>query len=77
MNADFMALAKSVANSIEQDKMGDALLEMDADLQKDFLLAYVDHAIRKIEQFKIRYFTDDHAKNAFRMNIFLMLGGQP
>ena len=55
--ADVRCLAQSVANSIEQDKAAGAYVAMDEEMQAEFALAYVPHAVRKFEQFRVAYQT--------------------
>lgn len=60
---DLMCLAKSVANSLEQDKVGVEQMEKMSENDKvDLVEAYVCHANRKFKQFHTAYLTNNNVR---------------
>jgi hypothetical protein len=71
--ADLMCMAKSVANSIEQDKAKDAFIAMNEDVRVETTLAYSQHAVRKINKFTSTYLTNKEAKEAFQQSVLNLM----
>jgi hypothetical protein len=71
--ADFMCLAQSVANSIQQDKASAAFMALPADDREDMAASYVVHAVKKIDQFTSTYLTNAEARRAFQSNVLAII----
>lgn len=68
--ADILCLARSVINSMAQDKALSTFVEADADQQRQILEAHIAHAVKKFEQFQTRYMTNPAAREAFIMAVY-------
>ena len=68
--SDLMCLLTSVCNSIKQDKAVDAYIGMSEDDQAEMCLAYVQHAVRKIQEFHTAYITKPELKENFDAYVY-------
>ena len=68
--ADLMCLLTSVCNSIKQDKAVDSFLSMSEGDQCEMCLAYVAHAVRKIQEFHTAYITKPELKESFDAYVY-------
>lgn len=68
--ADLMCLLTSVCNSIKQDKAVDSFLDMSESDRCEMCLAYVQHAVRKIQEFHTAYITQPELKLTFDTYVF-------
>ncbi len=71
--ADLMCFARSVANSIEQDKAADGFVACTEQEQVEIAQAYAAHAVKKVESFTAAYLTNPEAKKAFQDSIHASL----
>ncbi|ANY29571.1 hypothetical protein BOX08_gp06 [Pseudoalteromonas phage BS5] len=68
--ADLMCLLTSVCNSIKQDKAVKAYIEMSENDREEMCLAYVQHAVRKIQEFYTAYITKPELKENFDTYVY-------
>lgn len=68
--ADLMCLLNSVCESIKQDKAVDSFLSMSESDQCEMCLAYVAHAVRKIQEFHTAYITKPELKKSFDAYVY-------
>ena len=68
--ADLMCLLTSVCNSIKQDKAVDSFLMMSESDRCEMSLAYVAHAVRKIQEFHTAYITQTELKLTFDTYVY-------
>ena len=68
--ADLMCLLTSVCNSIKQDKFVDGFLSLCESDREQMCLAYVQHAVRKIQEFHISYITKPELKQNFDAYVY-------
>lgn len=71
--ADLMCLLTSVCNSIKQDKFVDGYLSLSESDQAEVCLAYVQHAVRKIQEFHTAYITQPELKLNFDTYVYQSL----
>jgi hypothetical protein len=67
--ADLMCLARSVANSIQQDRAESAFLKADDSVQVEITAAYVPVAVKKHQAFVAAYLTRPAAKREFNKEV--------
>lgn len=63
---DVNCLLQSVASAMIKDKAGDVFLAADEDHQTQMVQAYVDHAVKKFQEFKVTMRTNDKARSEFQ-----------
>lgn len=68
--ADLMCLLTSVCNSIKQDKFVDGYLAISDEPQAEVCLAYVQHAVKKIQEFHTSYITNPQLKESFDSYVY-------
>ena len=68
--ADLMCLLTSVCESIKQDKFADGYLSLNEKDQAEVCLAYVQHAVRKIQEFYTAYITKPELKENFDAYVY-------
>lgn len=68
--ADLMCLLTSVCNSIKQDKFVDGFLGLGERDRNEMCLAYVQHAVRKIQEFHTEYITKPELKENFDRYVY-------
>lgn len=73
--ADLMCMAKSVANSIEQDGAVDALSQASDEDSTKMIQAYAVHAVKKVDQFTTTYMTNPEARETFQARVYNDLMG--
>ncbi len=74
--ADVMCLANSVANSLEQDDAANAFLALDESTRTKLAVAYVPHAVRKIEQLANKYHASREGREALRHRVLDLIRGE-
>ena len=67
---DVESLLRMVCNSIEQDKMGEQLLEMNEADRVEFVSAYVHAEVKKFSEFCATLLTNQEKKSAFDQYLF-------
>jgi|GEM_PF-1990709 len=72
-STDVLSFAQSIALSIEQDKVTDALFATNADDQTEILQAYAVHTAKKSQQFVTTYMTNPEARRAFQLRALHLL----
>lgn len=68
--ADLMCLLTSVCNSIKQDGAVESYIGMSEADQAEMCLAYVQHAVRKIQEFHTAYITKPELKESFDAYVY-------
>tara|TARA_R100000541_G_scaffold35625_1_gene43795 strand:+ start:915 stop:1181 length:267 start_codon:yes stop_codon:yes gene_type:complete len=68
--ADLMCLLTSVCNSIKQDKFVDGFLSLGESDREEMCLAYVQHAVRKIQEFHTAYIAKPDLKESFDAYVY-------
>ena len=68
--ADLMCLLTSVCSSIKQDKFVDGFLSLGESDREQMCLAYVQHAVRKIQEFHTAYITKPELKEGFDTYVY-------
>ncbi len=68
--SDLMCLARSVANSIQQDRAESTFLKADDAVQIEIAAAYVPHAVKKYQAFVAAYLTRPADRSAFDREVF-------
>jgi len=68
--ADLMCLLTSVCNSIKQDNFVDGFLSLTEGDREEVCLAYVQHAVRKIQEFHTAYITNPELKESFDTYVY-------
>jgi len=68
------AFARSICNSIKQDKVEEFFTGSASDEErKDLTLAYAKHAVRKINEFHTSYLTNQNVRSLFHDMVFAQI----
>ncbi len=71
--ADLLAMAHSVKNSIIQDNSSQNFIEANEEDQVELTQAYAIHANKKMQQFTNTYQTNPEARKVFQESIYSQL----
>ncbi len=70
---DILSFARSVVNSIVQDKVVSQYINGSDAIKMNFLMAYIDHDAKKMRSFTTKYLTNSEARECFQSHVFNLI----